>query len=80
MAPLFPRAWIPLAVALPGLFWVIHIIFFCICTSLNPADPNVRAAKIKSSMVKMDRNIRKHVIGNQVGNESVFRLYLISTI
>jgi len=63
VAPAFPLRWQPFAYFVPSLFLLMHVGLLFICTTMDPADPNVRYDTARPTTI--DRSKRKHVIMDQ---------------
>ncbi len=62
VAPQHVVRWRAAAYFVPGVFYAVHALMLFVCTSLDPADPNV--AYDKSMPKELDRSKRKRVIEN----------------
>lgn len=64
VAPQFAERWRPAAWLVPGIFHALHICLMVVCTTMDPADVNVRAEDYHAATrpVHLDRTQRGHVI------------------
>eukprot|EP00730_Choanoeca_flexa_P004843 TRINITY_DN11819_c2_g1_i1.p2 TRINITY_DN11819_c2_g1~~TRINITY_DN11819_c2_g1_i1.p2 ORF type:complete len:316 (+),score=33.21 TRINITY_DN11819_c2_g1_i1:155-1102(+) len=63
IAPAFAERWQPFAYFTPSFFLLTHVGLLFVCTTMDPADRNVRYDTARPTTI--DRSQRKHVIMNQ---------------
>eukprot|EP00048_Salpingoeca_helianthica_P003080 m.63702 g.63702 ORF g.63702 m.63702 type:complete len:510 (+) comp12482_c0_seq4:292-1821(+) len=68
IAHAFPKDIQPIAFAVPGAFFFIHMVALLVCTSIDPKDQNVDYS-LHGRPETIDRSVRRHVIEN---NECYF--------